>query len=66
MNAVFLDLATIGPGDLSLQPLEQLPLDWNYFDATRPHELPDRICDADIIVSNKCVLNEASERRRGY
>lgn len=62
MKAVFLDLATIGPNDLSLNPLEQLPLNWSYFDTTRPHELADRISNADIIVSNKCVLEAESIR----
>jgi glycerate dehydrogenase len=57
MKAVFLDLATVGPDDLSLQPLEQLPLSWSFYQVTRPGEVADRIRDADIIVSNKCVLD---------
>lgn len=65
MKAVFLDLATIGPDDLSLASLDQLPLSWSYFDATCPHELADRTANADIIVSNKCVLDESTIRAAG-
>lgn len=56
-KAVFLDLATIGPDELSLLPLEDLPLSWEYHRSTSPVELPGRIKDAEIIVTNKCRLN---------
>ncbi|GBE09071.1 glycerate dehydrogenase [bacterium BMS3Abin11] len=56
-KAVFLDLATIGPDELSLSPLEDLPLSWEYHRSTSPVELPGRIKDAEIIVTNKCRLN---------
>ena len=59
MKAVFLDLATIGPNDLSLVSLDGLPLSWQYYDSTSAEELDMRICDAEIIISNKCKLNDA-------
>ncbi len=59
MKAVFLDLATVGPNDLSLSTLNDLPLSWQYYDSTSAEELDTRICDAEIIITNKCKLNEA-------
>ena len=59
-KAIFLDLATIGPNELSLAPLDDLPLTWEYHEYTSPVELKDRIKDAEIIVTNKCRLNSES------
>ena len=56
-KAVFLDLATVDPDDLTMASLEGLPLSWSFYDATSPAEVPARISDAEIIVSNKCKLN---------
>ncbi len=63
MKAVFLDLATVGPNDLSLSSLDGLPLSWQYYDSTTTEELDMRICDAEIIITNKCKLNEAALSR---
>ncbi|MFW2440191.1 MAG: D-2-hydroxyacid dehydrogenase [Arenicellales bacterium] len=57
MKAVFLDLATVGPNDLSLSSLEALPISWQFYDSTSVEELENRINEADIIVTNKCELN---------
>jgi len=57
MKAVFLDLATIGPNDLSLSSMEVLPLSWQFYDSTSAEELDKRINEADIIITNKCELN---------
>ncbi len=59
-KAVFLDLATIGPGDLSLLPFEDLPLSWVYYDSTPPEKLYNRIRGAEIIITNKCKLSADS------
>lgn len=59
MKAVFLDLATLGPDDLSLSALKKLPLSWEFHDSTSAVELDTRICDAEIIISNKYKLNDA-------
>lgn len=56
-KAVFLDLATVGPDDLTLSSLESLPLSWSFYDSTSPATLNEHISDAEIIVSNKCKLN---------
>ena len=59
-KAVFLDLSTVGPDDLSLASLENLPLSWQFHDSTSQAELHDRINEAEIIVTNKCVLNAST------
>lgn len=59
-KAVFLDLATLGPTDLSLSALEELPLTWTYYDSTAADTVPEHVREAEIIVSNKCVLNAES------
>ena len=59
MKAVFLDLATVGPNDLSLLSLNDLPLSWQYYDSTSAEELDVRISNAEIIITNKCKLSES-------
>ena len=59
-KAVFLDLSTIGPDDLTLARLDDLPLSWKYFESTSAEELHERTSDAEIIITNKCVLNAAA------
>lgn len=56
-KAVFLDLATVGPDDLTLSSLESLPLSWSFYDSTSPTTINEHISNAEIIVSNKCKLN---------
>lgn len=57
MRAVILDHATLAPADLALDALWQLPIDWQVFDATEPHEVAARVCDADVVLTNKVVLD---------
>ena len=56
-KAVFLDLATVGPDDLTVASLEGLPLSWAFYDSTSPSEVPERISQAEIVITNKCKLN---------
>ncbi len=56
MKATFLDLATLGPNDLSLASLDDLPVSWKYYDSTSAEELQNRISDTEIIITNKCKL----------
>jgi glycerate dehydrogenase len=60
MKAVFLDTDTIGPQDLNLEPLNNLPLQWRFYDTTPPDRLAKRTRDAEIVVTNKCVLDAAT------
>ena len=55
MNIVVLDAATLG-GDLKLTPLENLGTVRAY-PTTPVEEIPVRIADADVIISNKLKLN---------
>ncbi|MDF1739367.1 MAG: D-2-hydroxyacid dehydrogenase [Verrucomicrobiales bacterium] len=53
---VFLDLATTNRGDLDFSELEKLGTLVTY-PMTAPDEVAERIKDADIVLSNKVVLN---------
>ena len=55
MKIVVLDAATLG-GDLDLSPLEQLGTVVAYA-GTSVNEIPERIADADVVISNKLKLN---------
>ena len=55
MNIVVLDAATLG-GDLKLTPLEKLGTVTAY-DGTPVEQIPARIADADVVISNKLKLN---------
>ena len=55
MNIVVLDAATLG-GDLDLAPLHAIGTVYAY-PGTPVEEIPARIADADIIISNKLKLN---------
>ena len=57
MKGVFLDKASVDPGDLDLSNLRTLLTDFTLFDLTGPDELAARIKDAEIIISNKVVIN---------
>ncbi|RMH12482.1 MAG: D-2-hydroxyacid dehydrogenase [Gammaproteobacteria bacterium] len=56
MRAVFLDTGTLGE-DISLAALEDLPLQWEWFEATAPHEVLTRIAGASVVATNKVVLD---------
>ena len=58
MNIVVLDAATLG-GDLDLTPLEQLGTVRAY-PGTPVEEIPARIADADVVISNKLKLNRGN------
>jgi glycerate dehydrogenase len=64
-KAVFLDLSTIGPDDLTLARLDDLALSWKYFENTTAEELHERIRDAEIIISNKFILDSAALSHAG-
>lgn len=57
MKAVFLDTSTLGK-EISLETLNELPLEWVFYPQTRPEETNQRIQDATVIVSNKVLLTQ--------
>lgn len=56
MKIVVLDGFTLNPGDLSWAPLEELG-DVTLFDRSSPDEVKARISDAEIVLTNKAVLD---------
>ena len=55
MNIVVLDAATLG-GDLDLSPLQEIGTVFAY-PGTPVEEIPARVAEADIVISNKLKLN---------
>ena len=58
MRGVFLDIASLNPQDLDLQPLLSTLEDWHCYEHTQPHETKTRIQNADVVVTNKVVLDD--------
>ncbi|MDH5545866.1 MAG: D-2-hydroxyacid dehydrogenase [Gammaproteobacteria bacterium] len=58
MKGVFLDLDSMHPQDLDLSDLEKSLTKCVLHATTTPDELVPRIADADVIISNKVVINE--------
>ncbi len=56
-QAVFLDLASVSQNDIDLTPLEQAVPGWSYFSTTKPEETAQRIEQAELVVSNKVILD---------
>lgn len=56
-QAVFLDLATVSRNDINLSSLEQVVSNWSHHATTKPDEAAVRIKNAEIVVSNKVVIN---------
>jgi len=59
MKTVFPDFATVSRGDLDLKALQQPELDLELHDLTRPEELPARLAEAEILITNKLRLGAA-------
>lgn len=58
MKIVFLDAKSIGE-DIDLSKYSELG-DFVTYDFTTPEQLPSRVADADVIITNKCTINESS------
>lgn len=56
MNIVVLDGYAANPGDLSWAPMEKLGA-LRVYDRTAPQDVAERISDAEIVFTNKVVLN---------
>jgi len=59
MTGVFLDLASLAEQDLDLEGFNGIFADWRTFPATAPDQRLDHIADAEVVVTNKVVLDEA-------
>jgi glycerate dehydrogenase len=58
MNIVILDGYTLNPGDLDWSPIETLG-DTTFYDRSFPGEIIERSKDAEVVLVNKVVLNDA-------
>jgi glycerate dehydrogenase len=54
---VFLDRQSVGDGDIDFAPLTGAMPEWRFHEATAPGDVADRIRDAEVVVTNKVVLN---------
>lgn len=57
MRAVFLDRGSVDVDDLDLTALRSATADWTFHDETAPEQVRDRVADAEIVVTNKVVLD---------
>ncbi|GKS68706.1 glycerate dehydrogenase [Nitrosomonas sp. PY1] len=56
MRAVFLDFGSVSREDLDCAALNQVISPWQYYYDSSDQEIVQRICDAEIVVSNKASL----------
>jgi glycerate dehydrogenase len=56
-QAVFLDFATVSRNDVDLSTLENAIADWTYYATTNANETAERIKQAEIVVSNKVIID---------
>ncbi|MBQ4558823.1 MAG: D-2-hydroxyacid dehydrogenase [Tyzzerella sp.] len=58
MKIVFLDAKSVGE-DINLSKYSELG-DFATYDFTTQEQILERVCDADVIITNKCTINESS------
>ncbi|MCF7503882.1 D-2-hydroxyacid dehydrogenase [Vibrio sp. L3-7] len=58
LKVVFLDRATI-PSQIHLKPLS-FEHQWVEYDFTAPEQVPERVEGADVVITNKVVLNKSN------
>ncbi|MDG1322512.1 MAG: glycerate dehydrogenase, partial [Porticoccaceae bacterium] len=56
MQGVILDFDSVGPSDLDLSKLYDLPVKWKIYSHCSPEQVSERITDADIVLINKAPL----------
>lgn len=59
IKIIVTDGYTLNPGDLSWKPIELLG-ELKVYDRTKPDEIIDRCCDANIVLTNKVPFNETT------
>lgn len=57
MLGVFLDRDTVDAGDMDLTPLDDVVPEWDYYGHTTPDQVVERIRGAQVVISNKVVLD---------
>ena len=62
---MFLDLETVDNGDLDRGRLSSCLADWDWHAFSEPQQIAGRIRTADVVISNKCVLDRAAMESAG-
>ncbi|WP_237058167.1 D-2-hydroxyacid dehydrogenase [Microbulbifer sediminum] len=57
MRGVFLDTLTMKPGELDTSGLEASLDHWDFHETTSPAQVAERIAGADVVITNKVVLD---------
>lgn len=56
-QGVFLDLASVDKGDLDARALDRSLAGWQWYERSSADQVAERIETAEVVVSNKCVLD---------
>ena len=59
-KGVFLDLETVDNGDLDRSRLSSCLAEWDWYAFTEAQQIAGRIRTADVVISNKCVLDRTA------
>ena len=59
-SGVFLDLETVDNGDLDRSQLSSCVAHWQWHDFSEPPQIAGRILSADVVISNKCLLDRSA------
>ncbi len=59
-QGVFLDLETVDNGDLDRSRLSSVLAHWDWHAFSEPQQIAERIRMANVVISNKCVLDRAA------
>lgn len=65
MLGVFLDRDSLDRGDLDFASLDRILPDLRYYPATAPEQVAARIAQAEVVISNKVMLDAAALRQAG-
>ncbi|WP_444923402.1 D-2-hydroxyacid dehydrogenase [Microbulbifer sp. DLAB2-AF] len=57
MRGVFLDAMTMKLGELNIQSLKNSLDHWDFYETTSAKQTAERIADADVVITNKVVLD---------
>lgn len=60
MLGVFLDLRSMDHDDLDLSALRATMPEWQFYDHTTPAQTAQRIAEADVVISNKVLIDAAA------
>ncbi len=59
MQGVILDFDTLGPSDLDLKKIYELPVEWEIHNLCQPYDVSKLIADADIVLINKSPIRDS-------